>query len=102
MKKQREAFMRILSDSMMLIIGGRGSGKTTAARKKAEDIELIEETFEGISIIIEKELDIHSLKRYFFQKETSFHIVRYIENLLTKEEIEKVEVLFNGNFSSKN
>lgn len=101
MKKQREALMRILSDSMM-VIGGRASGKTTAARKKAEDIELLEETFEGISIIIEKELDIYSLKRYFFQRETSFHIVRYIENLLTKEEIEKVEVLFNGNFSSKN
>lgn len=101
MKKQREALMRILSDSMMTIISGRKAGKTTAAKKKAEDIELLMKTFEGISIIIEKELDIYFLKRYFFKRETSFHIVRYIENLLTKEEIEKVEVLFNGNFNSK-
>lgn len=100
MKKQREALMRILRDSMF-IISGRGSGKTAAARQKAEDAELLADTLQGISIIIEKELDIHSLKRYFFQRETSFHIVRYIEKLLTKEEIEKVEVLFNGNFSSK-
>lgn len=102
MKKQKAALERITKLPVMVLTGGRGPGKTTYLRQRAEDIELLKKTIEGISIIIEKELDIYSLKRYFFRRETSLHIVRYIENLLTKKEIEKVEVLFNGNFSSKN
>lgn len=84
---KRLEFLETSDNVFTFFFGGREAGKTAINM-------LICNRLKALEIIFKKEVNIYSLKRYLFRRETSVHVVPYIESLLTKEEIEIMRKAF--------